>query len=90
MFNLKEKVLNHKNKDSGLTYGEMLSEVMFMLDNADSPSNKYRYFSLGSKFFEQEEIELDNETIDFVMEKVLRVGSNLTVGRTKQFLVKSE
>lgn len=86
MLNLKQKIKDHKGVEVSQTYGEVLGELMFLISNEDQPQNKYRYYTLGLSFLEKDEVELDKETVEFVMAKVMRVGTPLTVGRIKEFL----
>ena len=90
MHNLKTKILDAKNKELEQTYGEVLGEVLLASVQDDNANNKYRYFTLGLKCLESLEIDLDKETIQFILEKVQRIGTPLIVGRIKEFLEKDD
>lgn len=86
MYNLKTKLKDHHGKDIDQTYGEIIAEILLATVQTDQPNNKYRYFTLALKAVEKEELELDKETVEFIMEKVTRIGAPLIVGRLKEFL----
>ena len=88
--NLKEKIKGTKGEDLDKTYGEFLSEIMFAPAQDDPPHNKYRFFKLGMKVSQKDEVEFDEEEVQFIMGKVERVSFPLFVGRIKEFLERKE
>jgi hypothetical protein len=86
MHNLKEKLKDQKNKTLDQTFGEVIGEILLASVHDDRADNKYRYFTLGLKCLENEEVDLDKEAVGFILEKVQRIAPPLIVGRIKEFL----
>jgi len=85
-FNLKQPILDIDGKSVNRTIGEDIVAIMLTPHQQDEAGNKYRYFTLSLKIHGKEDVDLDKEEVDFILEKVERVGTPLIYGRIREYL----